>query len=184
MGGNATDSTGEREAAFRDLVERHGRMVFRVAYRITGNEADAEDVAQETFFKAYRSFDRFDSRASFSTWIFRIASNCAIDLLRRRKTRPEFPADVEDPEFPAPVSADPTPHAVLLSAQLGDRLRAALDELSPHERTAFVLRHFEGEPTEEIARCLGVGVNAAKQTVFRAVRKLRVALAPLRESLP
>ena len=116
MGGNATDSTDEREAAFRELVERHGRMVFRVAYRITGNEADAEDVAQETFLKAYRSFDRFDSRASFSTWIFRIASNCAIDVLRRRKTRPEVPSDVEGPEFPAPVSADPTPHAALLSA--------------------------------------------------------------------
>jgi RNA polymerase sigma-70 factor (ECF subfamily) len=184
MGGNATDSSVEREAAFRELVERHGRMVFRVAYRITGNEADAEDVAQETFLKAYRAFDRYDSRASFSTWIFRIASNCAIDVLRRRKTRPEVPSDVESPEFPAAVSADPTPHDTLLSAQLGGKLRAALEELSPHERTAFVLRHFEGEPTEEIARCLGVGANAAKQTVFRAVRKLRAALEPLRESLP
>ncbi|HEY7111936.1 MAG TPA: RNA polymerase sigma factor [Thermoanaerobaculia bacterium] len=184
MGGNATDSAGEREAAFRELVEQHGRMVFRVAYRITGNEADAEDVAQEAFLKAYRSFDRFDSRASFSTWIFRIASNCAIDVIRRRKTRPEIPSDVEGPDFPVPASVAPSPHDALASAQVGSRLREALAELSPHERTAFVLRHFEGEPTEEIARCLGVGVNAAKQTVFRAVRKLRAALAPLRESLP
>ena len=165
------------------VLHEHAPKVYSLAYRLLGNEADAEDVAQETFLKAFRSFDRFDSRASFSTWIFRIASNCAIDVLRRRKTRPEIPADVEAADFPLPASEAPSPQAALASAQLGARLREALAELSPQERTAFVLRHFEGEPTEEIARCLGVGVNAAKQTVFRAVRKLRVALAPLRESL-
>jgi RNA polymerase sigma-70 factor (ECF subfamily) len=184
MGGGATDSTEERRASFPELVERHGRMVFRVAYRITGNEADAEDVVQEAFLKAYKAFDRFDERASFSTWIFRIAANCAIDLLRRRRTHPERPADLEDPESPLPDPAALSPETALASSQIGRKLREALGELSPQERTAFVLRHFEGQPTEEIARALGVGANAAKQTVFRAVRKLRLRLAPLRESLP
>jgi RNA polymerase sigma-70 factor, ECF subfamily len=184
MGGGVTESAAEREDAFRELVERHGRMVFRVAYRITGNEADAEDVVQEAFLKAYRAFDLFDARASFSTWIFRIAVNCAIDLLRRRRSRPERPADLEDPEFGGPASRDPSPQETLLSAEIGSKLEEALSRLSPQERAAFVLRHYEGQPTEEIARALGVRANAAKQTVFRAVRKLRVALTPLRESLP
>jgi RNA polymerase sigma-70 factor (ECF subfamily) len=184
MEGRATESAAEREDAFRELVERHGRMVFRVAYRITGNEADAEDVVQEAFLKAYRAFDRFDARASFSTWIFRIAANCAIDVLRRRRSRPERAADVEDPDFGPAPSRDPSPQDVLLSSEIGSRLEEALSRLSPQERAAFVLRHFEGRPTEEIARALGVRSNAAKQTVFRAVRKLRLLLAPLRESLP
>jgi RNA polymerase sigma-70 factor, ECF subfamily len=184
MGGGATDSTEERRAGFPELVEQHGRMVFRVAYRITGNEADAEDVVQEAFLKAYKAFDRFDSRASFSTWIFRIAANCAIDLLRRRRTHPERPADLEDPEFPVADPGAVSPETALASSEIGRTLEQALAELSPQERTAFVLRHFEGLPTEEIARALGVRANAAKQTVFRAVRKLRLRLAPLRESLP
>ncbi len=184
MGGGATDSAEERRAAFQRLVEQHGRLVFRVAYRITGNEADAEDVVQEAFLKAYRAFDRFDARASFSTWIFRIAANCAIDVLRRRRTRPELPADVEDPDLPGPGSRDPSPQAALLSSEIGRHIERALEGLSPQERTAVVLRHFEGEPTEEIARVLGVNTNAAKQTVCRAVRKLRLALAPLKESVP
>lgn len=73
--------------AFQLLVERHGRAIFRLAYRITGNEEDAEDVVQETFLKAYREIDRYESRCSFSTWLYRIASNCSLDLIRKRKIR-------------------------------------------------------------------------------------------------
>ncbi len=170
----------EKEEAFRELVVRHSQMVFRVAFRITGNEQDAEDVVQEAFLKAYRNFESYDSRASFSTWIFRIASNCAIDVLRRRKRRPEAPAD--DPDD-AP-SANPSPQASTLSSEIGKHLSQALAELTAQERTAFVLRHFEGQPIPEIARALGVRANAAKQTVFRAVRKLRLRLEPLREAAP
>jgi len=184
MGGGATELTGDRLAAFQDLVERHGRLVFRVAYRITRNEADAEDVVQAAFLKAYRAFDRFDSRASFSTWIFRIAANCAIDVLRRRRSHPELATDLEDPLAPVADPRGASPETAFLSGEVGRELEKAIAELSPQERTAFVLRHFEGQPTEEIARALGVGANAAKQTVFRAVRKLRSRLAPLRESLP
>src|SRR3990170_6586549 len=77
---------GDSEA-FRSLVERHSRLVFRVAYRLTGNEADAEDVVQETFLKAYRQLGRFESRANFGTWVHRIAVNCSIDLIRSRPHR-------------------------------------------------------------------------------------------------
>jgi RNA polymerase sigma-70 factor (ECF subfamily) len=171
----------QRQEAFRELVERHSRMVFRMAYRMTGNEQDAEDVVQETFLKAYRGMDRFDSRASFSTWVFRIASNCAIDLLRKRKRRPEAPAFADGPDGPGASSADPSPQDAAQGSEIGRRVNGALAALTPQERTAFVLRHFEGQPIEEIARLLGVRANAAKQTVFRAVRKLRLELAPLRE---
>src|SRR5881396_3676598 len=71
--------------AFRELVERHSRSVFRLAYRMTGNEQDAEDVVQETFLRAYKQLNRFESRAGFGTWLHRIASNCSLDLLRKRK---------------------------------------------------------------------------------------------------
>jgi RNA polymerase sigma-70 factor (ECF subfamily) len=77
---------GDAEA-FRSLVERHSRLVFRVAYRMTGNESDAEDVVQETFLKAYRQLGRFESRANFGTWVYRIAVNCAIDYMRAKPKR-------------------------------------------------------------------------------------------------
>src|ERR1700694_3718000 len=70
---------------FRVLVERHSRALFRLAYRMTGNEQDAEDMVQETFLRAYRQLGRFESRANFSTWLHRIAVNCSIDLIRGRK---------------------------------------------------------------------------------------------------
>ena len=173
----------DEPAGFRELVLAHSRMVFRLACRITGNEADAEDVVQETFWKAYRAFERFDSRASVSTWLYRIASNCAIDLLRRRRARPEtaFADEASDAELPA--SSHPTPQANLLSREAGRQLAAALDELTPRERAAFALRHEEGVPIRDIGAILGLSANAAKQTVFRAVRKLRQRLAPLRENL-
>ena len=71
--------------AFRLLVEQHSRAIFRLAFRMTGNEQDAEDVVQETFLRAYRQLDKYEARASFSTWLFRIASNYSLDLIRMRK---------------------------------------------------------------------------------------------------
>src|SRR5580692_4973054 len=73
--------------AFRMLVERHSRSVFRLAFRMTGNEQDAEDVVQESFLRAYRQLGRFESRANFGTWLYRIVANCSVDLIRTRQTR-------------------------------------------------------------------------------------------------
>lgn len=167
---------GDREA-FRALVEEHSRHVFRLAYRITGNEEDAEDVVQETFLKAYRSLERFEARAEFSTWLHRIAANCAVDLVRRRGTRiaEDAPAPPAGPEGTA-HTADP--ERATYGAELGRYVSQSLSRLSAMERTAFVLRHFEGRPIAEIARTLGVRTGAAKNCVFRAVAKLREDLAP------
>jgi DNA-directed RNA polymerase specialized sigma24 family protein len=78
--------------AFRVLVERHSRPLFRLAYRMTGNQQDAEDVVQDSFLRAYKQLARFDERASFGTWLYRIAVNCSLDLVRSRKRRNELAA--------------------------------------------------------------------------------------------
>ena len=169
--------------SFRALVEGHSAMVFRLAFRMTGNEEDAEDVVQESFLKAHRAFRQFDARSSFATWIYRIAFNCAIDVIRRRhpeRIAPPVPAErgANDPLDGLP-STDPLPDRVAFSSQVESRVASALRLLSPLERAAFVLRHLDGMPIEKIAFILRSRPNAVKQTVFRAVQKLRRELAPL-----
>ncbi len=161
------------QLAFRVLVERHSRAVFRLAFRMTGNEQDAEDMLQETFLRAFKQLHRFDGRASFGTWLYRIAANCSLDLIRARRVRRE-----QQPGPDATASPEPSPERVTRGKQLAGLLDQALDQLSEAERTAFVLRHFEGCTIEEIAKVLGVRNSAAKQSVFRAVQKLRCALEP------
>jgi len=175
--------------AFRLLVERHSRVIFRVAYRMTGNEHDADDVVQEAFLRAYKQLDHFEERANFSTCLHRIAVNCSLDLLRARGRHDKHRADItvydgEEEREREIASGDPQPDRLLLSAELKQHVATAMDSLSGNERTAFILRHFEGMPVEEIGKTLGIQVNAAKHTIFRAVRKLREALEPLVRSNP
>ena len=174
---------GDSEA-FRALVERHSRAVFRLAHRMTGNASDAEDVVQETFLKAYRQLSRFESRANFGTWVHRIAVNCSIDLIRARPHR-EAGHDAADLEqFGAAEATEPTlpsPERLMLSAEVQGRISDAMTSLSKMERAAFVLRHFEGQSIDEISRALGLKTNATKHSIFRAVKKMRQALEPLVE---
>jgi RNA polymerase sigma-70 factor (ECF subfamily) len=168
--------------AFRVLVERHSRNLFRLAYRMTGHQEDAEDIVQETFLRAYRQLSKFDERAGFGTWLYRIAANCSLDLIRARKRRREEQAageaDTPDPIQSMPDAA-PAPDRLAMSGEVERRVARALDELSEMERTAFVLRHYEGLCIDDISRTLGVEPNAAKHSIFRAVHKLRRALEPL-----
>jgi len=167
--------------AFRALVERHSRAVYRLAVRMTGNPDDAEDVVQETFLRAYRQLGRFESRANFGTWLHRIAVNCSIDLIRARPHR-EAGHDAEDLEqFASAGDADrshESPERLMLGTEVQARITAAMSALSRMERAAFVLRHFEGQSIDEISRALGLKTNAAKHSIFRAVRKMRVAVEP------
>ncbi|HSB64525.1 MAG TPA: sigma-70 family RNA polymerase sigma factor [Thermoanaerobaculia bacterium] len=160
--------------AFRLLVDRHGRSIHRLAYRITCSQEDAQDMTQEAFIKAYRRLDKFDSRASFATWLRCIASNCCLDLLRSRRRRLET-AFSEGESFP---SRAPGPDRVAQSTDLSRDVLATLRTLSPRERAAFILRHFEGLSIAEIGPALGLSRNGTKQSIFRAVRKLRRALGP------
>ena len=165
------------DEAFRGLVVRHSAAVFRVAYRLTGNEHDAEDVVQEAFLKAHRQLGRFEARSQFGTWIHRIAANCAYDLLRRRARLREDP---EQAEAMLPSGA-PSAERLVFSAEVRTRLQAAMGRLSASERSAFLLRHHEGMSIEAIATALGLEPSAAKQSIFRAVRKVRTALHGLGE---
>ncbi|HEX8881061.1 MAG TPA: RNA polymerase sigma factor [Candidatus Acidoferrum sp.] len=175
---------GDRDA-FRVLVERHSHNVFRLAYRMTGNRQDAEEVVQEAFLRAYQKLGQFAARANFGTWVYRIAANYAIDRMRQRKkeeARKVEPAVYEQGPENDPVTlvhdAAPTPERLAHNIELRKHMEIALAALSHSERTAFVMRHWEGCAIEEIAEVLKSSSGAAKNTVFRAVQKLRLALQP------
>ncbi len=168
--------------AYGALVERHSRALFRLAYRITGQEQDAEDVVQDAFLRAYRQLGRFEARSSFGTWLYRIAVNCAHDLLRARPRLASITAARDDEgaeQEVADVSAGADPERLLASREIDQRVRAGLDTLSDLERSAFILRHFEGLSIAEIGDSLGLGPSAAKHSIFRAVQKMRRNVEPL-----
>jgi RNA polymerase sigma-70 factor (ECF subfamily) len=165
---------GGDSEAFRVLVERYSQRLFRVAWRILGEEASAEDAVQETFLRAYRALPRFDARSQFGTWLHRIAANTAIEILRKRqRQRPEGQERADAP------SSEPGPDRRALSQEVDRAVREALSDLSPLERAAFVLRHYEERSIAEVCDTLGLRESAGKQAVFRAVKKLRRVLEPL-----
>jgi RNA polymerase sigma-70 factor (ECF subfamily) len=167
--------------AFRALVERHSRRAFQLAFRMTGNEQDAEDIVQESFLRAYRQLGRFEARANFGTWLYRIVANCAVDSMRTKWHRHEQAnRDTQDGWMDTAPADGPDPERLAESAEIQRRVHAALDGLSPLERAAFTLRHYEGRSIDEIGAALHLGTSAAKHSVFRAVRKLRTALEPMR----
>jgi len=165
------------QGAFRLLVERHSHAIFRLAFRMSGNEQDAEDLVQETFLRAYKQLHRFDGRAAFATWLYRICMNCSLDLIRARKQS----MDATPQWLEQVATREPSPERLSQSREIANLLRPALEGLSDTERHAFILRHYEGCPIEQIAEVLGVQAGAAKHSVFRAVQKLRKALQPVWE---
>jgi len=180
---------GDRDA-YRVLVDRHSRNIYRLAYRMTGNRHDTEEVVQEAFLRGYQKLEQFAGNSNFGTWVYRIAANYAIDLLRQRKvdeSRRAAPAKAtgDGPELDLltrVTDPGPSPERLAGSTELAARMNAALNTLSPAERTAIVMRHWDGCAIEEIADVLKSSGNATKNTVFRAVAKLRKALEPFVEA--
>jgi RNA polymerase sigma-70 factor (ECF subfamily) len=173
---------GDKEA-YSALVRAHSATVFRVAFRITGNEADAEEIVQEAFLRGYQRLESYERRSAFGTWIYRIAVNCALN----RVSRPGIEAEYRHGEETDPAektvqvaTPDADPERVLLSQEISTAQQTAMRRLTPTEKCAFVLRHLEDRTMSEIAVVLEIAPNAAKQAVFRAVQKLRRELAPLR----
>lgn len=143
----------------------------------------AEDAVQETFIKAWRKFSTFDERAAFSTWLHRIAVNAALEQVRRdRRHAADAPPENDDIAGPAWTDAAPTPERVTESSGIANRAAAVLVELSALERSAFVLRHYQEMPIAEICSVLGMKPSAVKQAIFRAVKKMRVALVEYKDS--
>ncbi|HET9358313.1 MAG TPA: RNA polymerase sigma factor [Vicinamibacterales bacterium] len=174
--------SGDREA-FRTLVERHSRYLYGVAYRMTGNAEDARDVVQDTWLKAHSQLGRFEARANVRTWLTRIAINCAIDYLRRTR-RHEAPGDTsaDGRSWHEQPTLQPLPDRLVLAGEIGTRIEGTMRCLTTLERAAFVLRHVEGMSIDEIGNALGLNTSATKHSIFRAVRKMRVALAPFKEA--
>ena len=176
---------GDRDA-YRVLVERYSQYLYRLAYRMTGNSCDAEEIVQEAFLRAYQKLSQFAGNSNFGTWVYRIAANYAIDRIRQRNVEGTRQAPSARPsEDGVEVDAmalvkDPSasPERLASSAELAGKMKQALDSLTPAERTAIVMRHWEGCAIEEIAAVLKSNSNATKNTVFRAVSKLRKALEP------
>jgi RNA polymerase sigma-70 factor (ECF subfamily) len=178
---------GQR-TAFDALVRRYDQSVLRLALHMLGNEQDAQDVHQEAFIKAYRHLGNFRFECSFYTWLYRIVTNLCLDQLRRRKSRREDPATVLDAsgdemDLMANVTDDRSmanPAKELdrrvMSLQIGE----ALDKLTPRERTVFELKHYQGLKLRTIGEMLSTTEETAKNTLFRATRKLRANLAGVR----
>jgi len=175
-------------AAFDALVRQYEHQVLRLALHLTGSEHDAEDIYQEAFLKAFRYIGNFRFECSFYTWIYRIVTNLCLDQLRRKKTRREDHAVVMDRSGDeidrlATVSDDrafSNPAKELDRKVLGERIQAALVKLTPRERMVFELKHYQGLRLRTIGEMLSTTEETAKNTLFRATKKLRTQLAGLR----
>lgn len=168
---------GDR-AAFEELVRLTHADTYTLAYRLTGDEEDARDVAQDAYLRAYKGLKRFRGDAQFSTWLYRITANCAAThMTKRNRTRTdELPDEVQLIDWSP--EADPAERAA--SAAMRGRLKKALDDLPPKLRAVVVLRDIYDLPHEAIAEELDISVSAAKVRLHRARRRLRDRLYPLR----
>lgn len=163
-------------AAFRHLVDANSATLFRACTRITGDRALAEDALQEAFLNAFRHLADFDGRSQFSTWLYRIAVNAALAQVRKRRYLEVTLPESDDTTLLDAADHSPTPDRHAMSAEIRRDVETELARMTPIERAAFVLRHQEGRSLEEISAALSLNVSAAKQAIFRAVRKLRAAL--------
>jgi len=163
--------------AFEELVIRHKQRVLAVAQRITNNREDAEDVAQESFHKAFLHLDAFQEKSRFSTWLTRIAMNEAFMLLRRRRgvveVLPENPDDGMEPSSEAFVDQSPNPEESCSQRERRQLLTDAINRLGPTIRTAILLRDIEERSIKETAQILGTSITAVKARIFQGRRKLR-----------
>jgi RNA polymerase sigma-70 factor, ECF subfamily len=155
---------------FATLVERYERAVYHLAYRTMHDVEEARDVAQEAFFKAYRSLHTFKPGAKFSTWIFAITYHGCCDRLNRRKR-------YSNEELPERADSTPGPEAQAIALDEASRLRAAIDQLPEKYRTVITLYHLQGKQYEEIAQVLDLPMGTVKTHLFRAKEHLRKLLA-------
>ncbi|NLG63059.1 MAG: sigma-70 family RNA polymerase sigma factor, partial [Candidatus Cloacimonetes bacterium] len=177
-----------RETAYRELIDRYQKPVFSLVYRLVRDRELAEDLAQETFIKVLNALDRYDPRYKFSSWIFKIAHNTALDQLRRKNPvtlsldgspHARTAAEVEATTL-TPASGDENPEEYTASKELGAEIERAIGLLRPEYRTAIVLCHVEGRPYEEIAQIMDVPLGTVKTFIHRARKELMKELEHLR----
>ncbi len=168
---------GER-SAFDLLVARYRRRLLRLVLRLLRDQAEAEDVVQETFLKAFRALPRFRGEAAFYTWLYRIALNGARNAILRRRQR-SAPSGVVPAQLTAPVPEVGTPESMLLSKQVMQTIDAAMEALPLELRTAIVLREIEGLSYEEIAQIMECPLGTVRSRIFRAREAIARRLRPL-----
>jgi RNA polymerase sigma-70 factor (ECF subfamily) len=176
----AAAENGDNEA-FDILVHRHQRRIFGAALRVTRNRADAEDVVQQSFQKAFTHLSQFQGNSSFSTWLTRIAINEALMWLRKKSSAVEVPIEQSSAENEGPSTLDfpypgPSPEDSCFRQEQKEILSAALNELTPRVRKAIELRELEELSTKEAARMMGVTATAMKARVFHGRKKLQEVL--------
>jgi RNA polymerase sigma-70 factor (ECF subfamily) len=177
------------ESAFGELLERFRRPVFSLIYRMIGDREQAEDLAQESFVKAFNNLDSYNPSYRFSSWLFKIANNHAIDHLRRARLStvsihgsPHAATAEREEETRIVLEAqDESPEQEMLALELGGEIEQAISQLRPDYRTAVILRHVENRPYEEIAEIMDVPIGTVKTFLHRARAELRQALGHLRE---
>ena len=174
------------EAAFGQLVERHQGIVFNIAYRMLGNRQEAQDVAQEAFWRAYRGLSGFDLNRPLAPWLYRIVTNLSLNRLQRNPP-PAVSLDAPPPGQPENAAPLPVPDPGagpsdrLLQAETQAQIRRAILALPPADRVVIELRHFHGLSYEEIAVLTGATLSSVKSRLFRARRRLHDDLADLME---
>jgi RNA polymerase sigma-70 factor (ECF subfamily) len=167
--------------AFMELVRRYRQLMVNYVYRLVWDYDTASELAQEVFVRLFRSIDRYDHRLKFSTWIYKIATNLAIDEARRRKRHPVLPFSPEIESLPDDHAARhnprtvqaPNPEQAVLREEAHQAVMAALQELPDDHRQLFVLKEMEQLPLEEISRITGVKVGTLKSRLFRSREFLR-----------
>jgi len=177
---------GGDRAAFREIVEAHQQLVYRVALALTRDHHDAEDVVQDVFVKAYGSLGSFRGEAALATWLHRMAATTAISAVRRRRVRSAGRLENEEgAPLPLPdrsVTGDPARRAE--GRAVRDAVNRALATLSGAERTVFLLRHHGEMSLAEVARATGRADGTVRNLLFRALRKLRRELAGFAAAAP
>jgi RNA polymerase sigma-70 factor (ECF subfamily) len=164
-----------RTATFEELVEKHYRQAYNIAYRISGSATDAEDLTQEALIRAYQSFDRYQPELPFANWLYRIIANLHVDELRRRgRARVESIDACESWADIPDYQADPA--SQVLSREIEGHLQTALDSLSPDFRTAVVLCDIEGLSYEEIAETMRCSIGTVRSRVHRGRKQMRKVL--------
>lgn len=171
----------DEPGAFEELVERYQHRLVAVMTHLVGNAEEAEDLAQEVFLRVYRARQKYRPRSKFSTWLFTIANNLALNALRDRHRRKAVPLEAGESNALGPAPAadrGPPPTQPLQQTELADVVRKALDELNERQRVAVVLNKFEDMGYAEIAEVMGLSTKAVKSLLSRARGKLREALQP------
>ena len=166
-------------SAFHDFVRTYQRKVYGLAYEMTQNHADAEDISQVAFLKVHRSIGTIKPGRALNAWLYQIVYRTAIDHIRKRTFFPKeaVPSPLKAAFYDEPPDTSAGPEEAAEAACLRRRIDEALAKISRRERAAFVLRHYHDLTVKEIAETLGVSLGAAKSYLFRALRKLQKELA-------